>query len=221
MTPTATPASFARLLAELSFTQELVKTALGAAATALFAALVGGIALGQVTRRIESRREERELRRALLDRASRIAAKMFVTCQDVSRVRRGTKHGEVAAALDELDDVYKEFSVEAECLHNELGARFGFEHAALVDGVEPELGARERWHQISDVLTVYYFSLLDQVPESVPRRNSRGFEGRYHSGLDLVALHGGLGGAAARNALRRAYGDAVPKVAAAILTQPL
>jgi hypothetical protein len=52
-----------------------------------------------------------------------------------------------------LDETYRDFSAEAEALQMELGDRYGIRTTEAKDGVTGEVYLR--WHQISDLLTVY------------------------------------------------------------------
>jgi hypothetical protein len=45
-----------------------------------------------------------------------------------------------------------------------------------------------RWHQIRDLLTAYYFNLKGQFPGDALKRNSKGYDNRFHSGVDLKAF---------------------------------
>jgi hypothetical protein len=152
---------------------------------------------------LEKLREEFDRRAALLDRTSRCAQKMFVTCQHVRRVQRDHSpekdqkdQDTLAEARMFLDETYRDFSAEAAALQVELGARYGIRMTEAKDGVTGE--AYLRWHQISDLLTVYYFSLCHNFRKDVLRRNSRCRDpkrhgdgkchGELHSGLDLEGM---------------------------------
>jgi len=45
-----------------------------------------------------------------------------------------------------------------------------------------------RWHQLRDLLTVYYFSLTEAFPGNVLTSNKFKFDGGFHSGLELQAV---------------------------------
>jgi len=149
-------------------------------------------------RELEKQREAFDRRAALLDRTSRCAQKMFVTCQHVRRVQKdhssekGQKDKDaLAEARMLLDEAYRDFSAEAEALQMELGARYGIRMTEAKDGVTGE--AYLRWHQISDLLTVYYFSLCHNFRKDVLRRNSRCRDPKRHDdGKCHDELHSGL-----------------------------
>jgi hypothetical protein len=44
------------------------------------------------------------------------------------------------------------------------------------------------WHQIRDLLTVYYFNLQGKFPGDVLKRNSKGYNNRFHSGVNVKAF---------------------------------
>lgn len=44
------------------------------------------------------------------------------------------------------------------------------------------------WHQIRDLLTVYYFNLKGEFPGNALARNSIGYGRKFHSGIDLRSM---------------------------------
>jgi hypothetical protein len=109
-------------LAALTFSQEIQKTLVQALATAVSVTVLGGLVATRVSQRWELRREDFELRAGLLDRATRCAQTMFVTCQHVRRVNSDNpgSSGEPARreARTLLDTTYRAFSSEARCCRN-------------------------------------------------------------------------------------------------------
>ena len=192
------------LLAELTFTQELVKGAASALSTAVFVTVIGGIAVSHIGKSREDRRQRFELRTSLLDRTSRSAGTMFIACQHASRVlKAGPSKIERDAIIAKLEEAYQRFSVEAGALENELGARFGFHYSLPAEATSGASRVFERWHQLNDLLTVYCFNLKGHFPGDFLSRNTRGYDGRFHCGLDL--FHYGDNLAAMRVALRKEY----------------
>jgi hypothetical protein len=211
-------------LAALTFSQEIQKTLVQALATAVSVTVLGGLVATRVSQRWELRREDFELRAGLLDRATRCAQTMFVTCQHVRRVNSDNpgSSGEPARreARTLLDTTYRRFSSEAEAIETVLGARYGIRWVqAAGDGAGE---AFLRWHQVSDLLTLYYFNLCGDFRLDVLPRNSTS-EKKLHSGLDATSMIADPRRPqpaelkAMRDAIRRAYNGAVPKVARAIL----
>jgi hypothetical protein len=84
-----------------------------------------------------------------------------------------------------LDEVYREFSAEAKALLMELGARYGIRETIQVNGVSGE--AYLRWHQVDDLLTVYYFNLCGNFRHDVLKNNSAS-NGKFHCGVDLQPM---------------------------------
>lgn len=207
------------LLADLTFGQELAKAAVGPVLTAVLVTVGGGLAVNVVGKQRDDRRQRFELRTTLLERTSRVAGTMFITCQHVSRLLRGgLADAERKAVLADLDAKYQAFSVEATVVEQELGARFGF-HRSLSQGKPDGLRVFERWHQIADLLTVYVFNLKGGFPGDMLKNNTRGHDGRYHTGLDLPAQAGDLH--AMRTALRRTYREAREDLVQRLLEEPI
>lgn len=158
-------------------------------------------------------REEFEIRSALMDRTTRCAQAMFVTCQHVRRMQKDAESAPIGAgrlrrrARRLLDEEYLSFATEARALESLIMARYtstpspddrggpsGHETAVTGTGMpgtgEARTGIRPgqawwRWHQIYDLLTVYYFSLTGTFRVNVLRTNSRGHEGAFHAGIEF------------------------------------
>jgi hypothetical protein len=64
----------------------------------------------------------------------------------------------------------------------ELGARYGIRETIQVNKVSGETYLR--WHQIDDLLTVYYFNLCGNFRNDVLKNNSA-CNGKFHCGADL------------------------------------
>jgi membrane protein implicated in regulation of membrane protease activity len=136
---------------------------------------------------LERRREEFDRRATLLNRASRCAQKMFVTCQHVRRVQADHQDDQIIVkeAQTLLDQAYLDFSAEAEALEMELGAWYGIRKTIQVEDVSGE--AYLRWHQVRDLLTVYYFDLCGNFRRDVLKTNSRS-DRELHSGLEFQSM---------------------------------
>lgn len=207
------------LLAELTFTEELIKAAVGPVLTGVFVTVGGGVAVHQIGKRREDRRQRFELRTGLLERTSRVAATMFMACQHVARLMESGTRQELKVALTDLEKTYQNFAVEARVLQYEIGARFGF-----TEGDHPDPSGRpsrvfERWHQIADLLTTYRFNLAGTFPNAMLERYSIGYEQRHHTGLDLESFGDDLD--SMRDAIREAHREARRDLAHQLLIEDL
>lgn len=178
--------------------------------------------------RLARQREQFEIRASMLDRSSRCAQTMYVKCQHVARVQagfrsgRGTADREDATAMAELDEAYLLFNAEAAAVQTEVGARFGVFMADDTESRHPYL----LWHQIYDLLTLYYFSLCRDFPgmafaNNMPHNNER------HSGLALsIEIDDPRAPkddvlSDLRRKIRHAIEAVVPALATAMLTAPM
>lgn len=170
-------------VAELTFSQELWKEVVGAISTSVFV----GVAAALIVRRYNDRRErfqERtQARRSLLERSSESAATFWIVCQHSARTLSATEADVHAKTIEDLNRAYQAFIVQAVRIENEIWAWFdrkmplgGYyarefqerEGGAVSssrrvgkDIMEDTVGTQawERWHQIRDLLTIYYFNL--------------------------------------------------------------
>jgi hypothetical protein len=236
------------VIGALTFGQEIWKGIITAFATAALVTVAGGFIANLFSRTWETRRETFELKTKLLDQVARTAQTMYVTCQHTRRVLRdnyGNTPDEITRReqiLATLDDAYLAFSADATALETVLGARYGIywsPQGEKQDGAKSESdkqgdSAAEgssssqvfwRWHQIWDLLTIYYFNLKGSFPgkPDVLQTNSKGYGGKYHTGLDLELFVNNVRAPEKdelrkmRGALRRAYLDALPKLAKSIV----
>jgi hypothetical protein len=134
----------------------------------------------------EHRIEDAAMRRDVLSRVTSVASSMYVACQDTRR-KLQRPGADLEALVRGLDRDYRRFAVAHRALEAELGARFGFRPLPLTaENLESPSGyVQGRWHQIADLLTVYYFNLIASFPGDVLKQNSKGTDDRFHSGLDL------------------------------------
>jgi hypothetical protein len=234
-------------LAVLSFPQEVFKSVVGAGATAVFVTVLGSAAATFWTGRFEHKRRDAEdardenrriaelardaksvsddIRRALLERATTVAAAMFVACQD-SRRRLKEVDSNMPNALDQreildrLDASYLTFAVSQRALEAELGAHFGFRPIPVKAATTetPSGFVHGRWHQVADLLTVYYFNLRGEFRDDVLKRNSIDYEGGFHSGIELSPLE--RDPSQMRKEIRSHYEPAMKDLVASILAQP-
>lgn len=173
---------------------------------------------------LERQREDFKVRTSLLDRSSRCAQEMFATCQHVRRVKTDAvvddPEGQaVTKARELLDRAYLEFSTESLAIETELGARFG-ELWVKGDGKGE---AFLRWHQVRDLLTLFYFALTDRFRGKVLVRNSDGYESKMHSGFKFTPMVADPDRPSAQEVasviqeVRTAFWESMPKLAEAVL----
>jgi hypothetical protein len=181
---------------------------------------------------LERQREIFGIRASLLDRATRCAERMFITCQHVRRLKadatpRDAKAPSAAEAQELLDREYLEFSTESKAIETELGARFQ-ERWSEGDGLNGE--AFLRWHQMRDLLTVYYFDLCERFRKDILDQNSAGQDGKMHSGIDFFHPTKVVNNPnkptpleleEVRGLLRAEYKATVPKFAKAVLREEI
>ena len=113
-------------------------------------------------------------------------------------------------------------SIEAAQIQTLIGARFGVERAVPPDGGK-ELPPFLRWHQVHDLLALYYYNLKENFPGIVLAETARDHDGNYHSGLDLGAYadKNNLDGEKLRRMrvdIRTAYDEAMIDLARGIMS---
>lgn len=129
--------------------------------------------------------ESFEIRTKLLNDTTSTGQGMYVFLQHIRRVIIQAKDSdERMRALEILDDRFLKFSTEAAELQTLLGARFGVERAVPHHDTT-ELAPFMRWHQIYDLLSLYYYNLKEFFPGIVLAETTLGHDGNYHSGLDI------------------------------------
>lgn len=168
----------------MTFSQQVVVTLIQTASTALLVAILGGIIGTSWSHRRDQRRESFEIRTKLLNDTARVGQGMYVFLQHTRRrLIQARDADERTSALDALDDRFLLFSTEAAALQTLLGARFGVVRAAPA-GSTARLPPFLRWHQIHDLLALYYYNLKEYFPGIVLAETSLGHDGNHHSGLD-------------------------------------
>jgi hypothetical protein len=176
-----------------------------------------GAVLGFAASRIEVLRREQheafEIRAKLLERSTRCAHTMYVACQHYSRVeaappQMGTRtslsgswppHAPEVDPIEALHAAYLTFAAEARAVQALIGARYSSDAGAAAvaarsgfpwDRPVPVRSGQSwwRWHQLYDLLTLYYFSLLRDYRKGnrVLRTNALGYAGGYHCGLAVA-----------------------------------
>jgi hypothetical protein len=229
----------------MGFTEQLAVSAVSGALSAVVVTVLGGVGVWWLTRRSELRREDFEIRTSLVERAARTAQEMFMVCQHARRMQKLTPDNQPAQldarerAMRALDEAYLRFSSESAALETVLGARFG-ESGGPSDPGTPATEQPHvywQWHQIGDLLTVFYFNLAGYFPEDVLhhpdstggqviKRNSCGFEGKFHSGVDFIAMMKTDDKHITklrlmRQQIRKIYREVLPRLAERLMTQSI
>lgn len=124
--------------------------------------------------RDERLRTENQLRVQLVGEMTDTASRLYSVSQNYwrKRDREGVSGTALEAFQQEMDDVYQAFAIDGEKIEQRLEAYF--------EGDEP----REQWHAARDLLTVRYFTLLNEKNDGIRRAN----EGCKHSGLTFTEL---------------------------------
>lgn len=226
---------------------EVIKTCLQVIGVVCVGAFVtlGGAALESAhrrrTERQSDRREDFETRTAILDRATRCAQGMFVACQNARRQLNDLTEStspEAASARSEirraLDQHYLDFGIEARAIQTIIGARYTTSESPVPSpdadcpaGIQVgEDQAWWRWHQLYDLLVVYYFSISGDFRRLVLQTNSRGYNGKFHAGYDFLngptfkTTNAGPDHQRIENVIRYEVPMALAEFAAAILEKP-
>lgn len=221
----------------MSFGESLINTIVGAFSTAVLVAFFGSLAAWAVTNRWQAKRQQFAIRAELVERVAHIAQTMYVACQHARRLLRETPDElRKAGILADLDKQYHDFSAGAAALETILGARYGVRVAPGVTNGDARSDVFWMWHQIWDLLTVYYFSLRGPMRDDIIERNSIDPSGKFHSGLKLKELMKSIApehdltkstGPASevardlRRQIRAAYEGVLPKLTHAILRDPI
>lgn len=211
---------------------EAYKAVVGAVASLVVITVVGGFVANRVGGRLQKRKETMAVRTDLLDRTATVAQAMYAACGHASRMLslpESDEH-EVHVALDQA---YLKFAPAAAAVETVLQARFGLRssvEAPVTVGGEGNIdgvGVADRWHQVRDLVTVYYFHLRlgRAIPPSVVMRNSVGYGGRLHSGLRLREILPKEEDEAAidkfRSTLRLAYEEKLALLSQSLIQDPV
>jgi hypothetical protein len=209
-----------------TFPQQVLLTLLQTFSTAVLVAIFGGIVASSWTRRRERRQESFEVRTKLLNDAARIGQGMYVFLQHTRRkVIQARNDDEVRQALDILDERFLLFSIEAAELQTLLGARFGVARS-IVEATSTPTQPFLRWHQVHDLLVLYYYNLKEFFPGIVLAETAKGYDGNFHAGLQLEKYQDKAALTAdalrsMRREIRIAYDEAMIKLTTGITAYPV
>jgi hypothetical protein len=210
----------------VTFSEQLWLVLLQASSTAVFVTILGTVVVSSWTTRRERGRAAFETRTELLDEVARIGQGTYVFMQHTRRqIIRASDESDKAETLRALDQRFLDFSVEAARIQTVIGARFGVQRA-VPTGQETGLPPFLRWHQIHDLLALYFYNLKEDFPGIVLAETARGHGGNYHSGLnlDVYADKSDLGQDKLRQMrrdIRTAYDEAMIDLAHGIMTCPI
>lgn len=171
----------------MTFSQQMWLILIQASSTALFVGILGTVVGASWSQRREVRKESFETRAKLLNDIAHIGQGMYVFLQHTRRrIIQAANPQDRAKVLEDLDERFLTFSTEAAELQTLIGARFGVVRAAPTDNAT-QMPPFLRWHQIHDLLALYYYNLKEFFPGIVLAETSVGHDGNYHSGLDMSA----------------------------------
>ncbi|MFH8698869.1 hypothetical protein [Streptomyces chartreusis] len=210
----------------MTFSEQLWLALVQASSTALLVTVLGSVAMTSWTARRERGRADFETRTRLLDDIARVGQGTYVFMQHTRRqVLRASGESAKQEALKALDQRFLDFSIEAAQIQTLLGARFGVARA-VPPADRTELPPFLRWHQVHDLLALYYYNLKEDFPGIVLAETARGHGGNYHSGLDLGAYadKNSLDGERLRRMrvdIRTAYDEAMIDLARGIMTSSI
>ena len=180
------------MVAELSFTEEIILRVVGPLVTVVLGGLAVGLYLRKQDAHRQSERNEAEARReaekagteyrqSLAVEATEAAESLYLATQRYWRSGRRDADSKARADAEATDEI-PTLSEERDVLDNQyarsrtLGEIIGVKLQAL-DGHEE---TRRSWHAVMDLLTVRYFQVTDRATLGLRRANA----GDDHSGLD-------------------------------------
>jgi hypothetical protein len=159
----------------MGFWQELTKQAAGPMLSAVF---LGGIA-AEIARRAQRRKEYWSLRHELVKEMTETASELY---SELLRYHRAINLYELTdnhkkMYRSQLDKQYRESRAGGQVIEDRLGAYFD----------SPQ--AKCKWHRAVDLLSMQYFTLIDEAP---PLELLKKYTGPEHTGLtdhdDLLNL---------------------------------
>lgn len=220
-----------------SFAEQLVLAVAGPLVTVFVGGLVVWGITWSINRRADERRAERDWLRADADRqAERVRAEadrerererakselenklrselLETLLEPVARLYMATQHFDRVLTRDDLTDDerraersrFDSIYLEVTALQEVLQVRM----EALFESPEPVL----TWHQIGDLLTVRYMTLVGRATPRLLEINSNGFEGKRHTGLSVEQMQD-------KQTLLMEYHEAFWRLAPLVLEVPL
>lgn len=164
------------------FWDQVVLSATPPLVTAIFGLLLVGLAVNYLTRVLQDRRTANQLKYDLISQITEIASTIFHYA-GMYREARTTADSRTDEELTELRkkllEQYAAGRTQTDVLEARLGAYFD----------EPRVAVA--WHAVRDCLTVrYQFAIggSEQYLREISQQNSKGWDGRYHTGLSAAEL---------------------------------
>jgi len=178
------------IAAETPFWNQVILSAIPPLVTAIFGLLLVGLAVNYLTRVLQDRRTTNQLKYDLLSQITEIASTIFHYAGMYRQARTTTDSAEYTDTIVRTDqelaelrkkllEQYATGRAETDVLEARLGAYFD----------DPRIATA--WHAVRDCLTVrYQFAIggSEELLQEVCRQNSKGWDGRYHTGLSAVEL---------------------------------
>ncbi|MDV3456544.1 hypothetical protein RZN05_06070 [Sphingomonas sp. HF-S4] len=175
--------------------QKLLLAVIGPATTAIVGSLLAALAVSRLLDRKRRKDADRDMREQIVQDMARIAATFYFQMLQFRRARTSLARDARAQAMRpwfkrllrsdsnflpqpnmvELAGNYGNFRASADTLEVRLGAYF--------EGDE----VRERWHAVSDLLTVRYHDTMGTLESMILNANARSAT-KFHSGLTVEEL---------------------------------
>ena len=170
------------IAAETPFWHQVVLSAIPPLVTAVFGLLLVGLAVNYLTRVLQDRRIANQLKYDLISQITEIAS-TILHYEGMYREARTSADSQTVQELAELRkkllEQYAAGRAQTDVLETRLGAYFD----------EPRIAVA--WHAVRDCLTVrYQFAIggSEEMLQEITHQNSKGWDGRYHTGLSAAEL---------------------------------
>jgi hypothetical protein len=173
---------------------------IGASTIGALAGITGAWLGSWINQKAQDRRAYDDLRHELVEQMTAAAAAFYLQAQMYWRTLDGMLGGyiDLSEARSALDTQYSKSRVEGATLEARLTAYYRSDAPRLL------------WHQVSDLLEIYYFDLVGQATDEVRQR----LAGPRHTGLTADELK-------TRTVVVSAYHAALRGAAHAALLEPL
>ena len=174
-----------------SFWGQVALNAVAPLVTAVFGVLLVGIVVNLLTRALQDRRTANQLKYDLLSQITEVASSLFHYAGLYHRARVDAANlaasaGSIIRNDQELDELRKELLTQhatgrarTDTLEVRLSAYFDEPRVAIA------------WHAVRDCLTVRVYTAIggpEALLHEVIQENSKGWEGRFHTGLSASEL---------------------------------
>ena len=178
------------IVAATPFWDQVALNAIPPLVTAVFGLLLVGLAVNYLTRVLQDRRTESQLKYDLVSQMTEVASTLLHYAGLYRQAREAANlpdlGDEIVGSAQELAELRKKLleqyaagRAQTDVLEARLGAYFD----------EPRIAVA--WHAVRDCLTVRYQFAIggpEKFLEEVACQNSKGWDGRYHTGLSATEL---------------------------------